>query len=105
MLTPPLVRRHLRAGQVYRSGPRRWVRVLRILPLVPCVEVRPATRAGGRVRGERRDLRITVYPTWSDGRWTMPRGYELVTDSRRRGALSSPTTPRRAAHARTTMRR
>lgn len=85
-LTPALVRATVRAGQVYRSGPRRYVRVLRVTVDPPHVLVAGCTRAGARVRGPRR-VPWTVYLTWrhagldedaQGGGWQMPTGYEAV---------------------------
>lgn len=78
VITPLLVRRTIRAGQIYRSGPRRWVRVLRVCCDPPSVTVCGVTRHGGKVRGARSQPWIS-YLTWRDGAWCMPLGYEVVS--------------------------
>lgn len=78
VLTPALVKRGVRAGQVYRSGPRRWIRILRVCVDPPSVTVAGVTRNGGRVRGARA-VPWTTYLTWRDGAWCMPSGYEATS--------------------------
>ena len=78
VITPVLVRRHVRAGQIYRSGVRRYVRILRVCVDPPSVTVRGVTRSGNSVRGER-SIPWTTYLTWRDGAWCLPAGYEEIS--------------------------
>jgi len=82
-LTPALVRRHVEAGQIYASGSRRWVRILRVHVDPPHVTARRCSRRGelyttryktGPLAGCKPEA-FTIYLTWRDGGWRMPTAY------------------------------
>lgn len=112
VLTPSLVRRQVKRGQVYQIG-RRYVRILGVRTNPPHVIAQRCDRRGKLMTGRHktgplagaRVHAFSIFLTWVNERWQLAIPYQLVSRSRRTGALSSRTTPRRAATTRNRGRR
>jgi hypothetical protein len=88
-LTPALVHRHVETGQIYSTGKRRYIRIIRIDRRVnidpPSVQAHRCTVAGELLSGRHKSgplagspfHEFTVALTWRDGAWRMPAGYAL----------------------------
>lgn len=85
VITPSLVRRYVTTGQIYATGRRRYVRILRVTTDPPSVTVRRCTADGLPLAGRHRTGPLagtahepfTIYLTWRGGRWLLPTAYTL----------------------------